>query len=148
MTPTMFWLGAIVVFGAVEAATVGLASIWFAMGAAAAFLVSFVVGSVWLQAGVFVVVSLLSMALIRPLAQRYLTPKKEATNADRVIGKEGVVSKQIDNLKAEGQVFVAGSEWTARSEKDEILPAGKKVVVLRIEGVKVVVRPVAEEKED
>jgi len=149
MTPTIFWLGAIVVFGIIEAATVGLASIWFALGAAAAFLVSFVaVSTVWLQTGVFVLVSLFSMVLIRPLARKYLTPKKEATNADRVIGREGIVSKQIDNLKAEGQVSVAGSEWTARSERDEIIPAGKKVTVLKIEGVKVVVRPVAEEKED
>ncbi len=151
MTPSMFWLAAILVFGVVEAATVGLASIWFALGAAAAFALSLFVASVWVQAAVFVVVSLAAMALIRPLAQKYLTPKVEATNADRVIGREGVVTREIDNLTAQGQVSVAGTEWTARSEEDTLLPAGTRVKVLRIEGVKIIVRPVAvraAEKED
>lgn len=151
MTPSMFWLAAILVFGVVEAATVGLASIWFALGAAAAFALSLFVASVWVQAAVFVVVSLAAMALIRPLAQKYLTPKVEATNADRVIGREGIVTQEIDNLRAMGQVSVAGAEWTARSEEDTLLPAGTRVKVLRIEGVKIIVRPTAvpvAEKED
>lgn len=143
MTATIFWLAAILVFGIVEAVTVGLASIWFALGAAAAFGVSFFVPSVWVQAAVFAVVSLAAMALIRPLAQRYLTPRVEATNADRVIGREGVVTQEVDNLAATGRVSVAGAEWTARGEEDIPIPAGTRVQVLRIEGVKVIVRPAA-----
>lgn len=148
MTASIFWLAAILVFSVVEAATVGLASIWFAIGAAIAFVLSFFVESVWVQVAVFTVISLAAMALIRPLAQRYLTPKTEATNADRVIGREGVVTQEIDNLRASGQVSVAGVEWTARSEKDALIPTGAKVTVLRIEGVKVVVRPVAVPEEE
>lgn len=143
MTATIFWLAAILVFGIVEAVTVGLASIWFALGAAAAFGVSFFVPSVWVQAAVFAVVSLAAMALIRPLAQRWLTPRVEATNADRVIGREGVVTREIDNLAGTGRVSVAGAEWTARGEEDVPIPAGTRVQILRIEGVKVIVRPAA-----
>lgn len=143
MGMTVFWLAAMIVFGVVEAATVGLASIWFAIGAAAAFGISFAVPTLWVQVAVFTVVSLLTMVLVRPLAQKYFTPKLVATNADRVIGREGIVTEEIDNLRAVGRITVAGIEWAARSEEDAVVPAGTKVTVLRIEGVKVFVRPVA-----
>ena len=134
------WIAACAVFVVVEALTTGLASIWFALGAAAAFLVSFVaVSTVWLQTGVFVLVSLFSMVLIRPLARKYLTPKKEATNADRVIGQSAVVTQAIDNVEGKGMVKIAGQIWSARSEHDAPIPEGAEVKVLRIEGVKVFV---------
>lgn len=148
MTATTFWLAAILIFGAVEAFTVGLVSIWFALGAAAAFIVSLVVKSIWVQGVVFVVESLAAMLLIRPLTQRWLVPKVEPTNADRVIDREGVVIQSIDNLNATGRISVGGVEWAARGEEDLPIPSGTRVRVLGIEGVKVIVRPeAAREKE-
>ena len=49
------------------------------------------------------------------------------------------MTEEIDNLKAQGQVTVAGVVWTARADGDEVVPRGAKVRVLRIEGVKVIV---------
>ena len=92
--------------------------------------------------GIFLVVAAVALALMRPLAGKYMTPKNVATNADRAIGKEAVVTEEIDNLKGQGAVAVCGVTWTARSDDDRVIPAGETVTVLRIEGVKLFVAPV------
>ena len=146
--PAVVWLCLLIVFALVEAATVGLVSVWFAVGALAALIATFFTANIWVQIGIFLVVSAVALAVIRPLTKRYFTPKKEATNADRAIGKEAVVTETIDNLKGQGAVSLAGQTWTARSETPEhVLPEGSTVTVLRIEGVKLIVRGANTEKE-
>lgn len=140
--PSVVWLGLLILFALVEAATVGLISIWFAAGALVALLSTFFTDSVWIQIGIFLVVSAVALALMRPLAGKYMTTKNVATNADRAIGKEAVVTEEIDNLKGQGAVAVCGVTWTARSDDDRVIPAGETVTVLRIEGVKLFVAPV------
>ena len=138
----VLWLILLVIFGVVEGATAGLASIWFALGALAALITAMLDGPLWLQILLFLVVSFVTLLIIRPLARKYLTPRNEATNADRVIGAEGVVTLPIDNLKGEGQVNIAGQIWSARSSQpDGVIPAGQEVKVLQIQGVKVIVEP-------
>lgn len=65
----------------------------------------------------FLAVSFLCLVIIRPLARKYADPRRESTNADRVVGAEGVVTQAIDNLKAQGQITVNGAPWTARTEE-------------------------------
>ena len=142
-TPPVLWLILVVVFGALEAASVALTSIWFAAGALVALFVSFLVPVLWIQALVFAVVSLAALLLMRPLAQKMMQPKgKVPTNADRILGREGVVTETVDNLAATGQVKVAGQVWTARSADEERIFAGEQVKVLRIDGVKLLVERV------
>ena len=140
----IFWLAALILFGVGEAVTVGLTSIWFAVGALAALIAASLGAFALVQVIVFLVVSFVTLLLVRPLAQRYINDRKEPTNADRVIGREAVVTQAIDNLKGEGQVNVSGAVWTARSQEEAPIPAGARVRVLRIEGVKVIVSPVPE----
>ena len=139
--PSILWLIALIALLVLEAATVGLVSLWFALGSLAALITSFFVHNIWVQFGVFLAVSLVSLLIIRPLARRYVTPKQVATNADRAVGAEGVVTEDIDNLKATGQVSVKGAIWTARTENDTVITAGTTIKVLRIEGVKLIVAP-------
>ena len=139
---TLFWLVAMVLFGVLEAVTVGLTSIWFAMGALAALIAAAPGAGTLVQIVLFLVVSFLTLLLVRPLAQRYINDRREATNADRVIGREAVVIQAIDDLQGQGQVKVSGAVWTARSQDGAPIPAGALVRVLRIEGVKVIVAPV------
>ena len=87
----------------------------------------------------FVVVSLVAMALVRPMARKWVQPKLVKTNADRILGQEAVVLEEIDNLRGIGQVKVGGAIWTARSTQDEPIPKGTLVRVERIEGVKAIV---------
>ena len=65
------------------------------------------------------------------------------TNAESLIGRQAIVTTQIDNLRAAGQVTVSGQEWTARSSEDgTIIPQGAVAEVLAINGVKLIVREV------
>ena len=144
MSMSLFWLIAMVLFGVLEAVTVGLTSIWFAVGALAALIAASLGAFALVQVVVFLVGPFVTLLLVRPLAQRYINDRKEPTNADRVIGREAVVTQAIDNLKGEGQVNVSGAVWTARSQEEAPIPAGARVRVLRIEGVKVIVSPVPE----
>ena len=91
MNPSIAWLIALVVFCVLEAATVGLVSIWFAAGALIALFASFFTGNIWIQFAVFLAVSFLCLLAVRPMARKYITPRRQATNADRVIGAEGMV---------------------------------------------------------
>ena len=128
-----------VVFLIVEAGTVALVSIWFALGALAA-LVSCALGAeMWLQIMVFLVVSLVLLALLWKRVRSKLTTTK--TNVDSVIGAEGYVTEAIDNLSYTGRVKLGGITWAARSTSGAGIPVGTLVKVERIEGVKVFVSP-------
>lgn len=140
--PSVIWFAAMVGFGVFEAVTVGLTSIWFALGALCALVVSTFTDNLLVQFIVFLVVSCVALLLLRPVMKKVMMPRQVATNADRAIGKEAVVTEEIDNLRASGTVKLAGVIWTARSEGDLSLPVGARVRVLRIEGVKLIVTPV------
>ena len=148
MNMMIFWLAAMIVFGVVEAATVGLVSIWFAVGALVALVAAALGAPVILQVVLFVAGSLVTLLIVRPLAAKYINGRRVPTNADRVIGQEAVVTEAIDNLNAKGQVKVAGAPWTARSQDDSPIPAGTTVKVLRIEGVKLYVTPIHPQTEE
>ena len=137
----IIWLILIVVFIWVEAETVSVVSLWFALGALAALIAAWAGGGLGLQIGVFVLVSAALLLLLRPVAKRYFTPKLEKTNIDAVIGATGMVIKTVDNDLSEGQVKLGGMEWSARSTTGEQIPEGTKVQVDKIEGVKVYVTP-------
>ena len=95
---------------------------------------------VWLQLVWFFVVSIVALALTRPLARKYINAKVQPTNADALIGKECVVTEDIDNIRATGAVKISGREWTARSAEDvRGFHAGDIVKVKAIEGVKLIV---------
>ncbi len=139
---TIFWLAAFIVFAIGEAVTVGLVSVWFAVGALAGLFAAALGAGLWLQIAVFLGVSALALALFKPLSSKLLKSKPSATNADRVIGAQALVTETIDNAQAQGQVRVKGQVWSARSAQDVVIPAGRDVKVLRIEGVKVIVETV------
>ena len=138
------WLGILIVFAGVELATAQLTTIWFAGGAFVSFILSFFDGiNIWVQLVVFVLVSLLLLIFTRPALIKLVDKNKVKTNIETVPGKIALVKEQIENLAGKGAVEIAGIVWTARAEDDdEIIAVGEKVVVVRIEGVKVIVKKV------
>ena len=136
---SIVWLVIMVVLLIVEAAPAPLVCIWFALGALAALVSALVGAAIWLQVVWFFAVSLLTLWLTRPIALKYLNGRRVATNADRVLGAEGVVSEDIDNIAGTGAVKLDGKEWTARSDTGLNISKGSIVVVRRIEGVKLIV---------
>ena len=137
---TWIWLGAVIIFGVLEAATAGLVSIWFVFGAVAALLGTFLGAALWLQAALFLVVSTVTLAVTRPLVRK-LSAKTVPTNLDRAIGASARVTEDIDNEAGTGAVYVDGKTWTARSSDGSVIPIGTKVRVERMEGVKLFVTP-------
>ncbi len=139
MMMELIWMGLLLVFGIGEALTIGLTSIWFAAGALAALICSLAGGGMALQIILFFVVSTLSLAALRPIAQKYLNSKVEATNVDSIIGRQVLVTEKISNLKSTGTVQINGLTWSARSADNSDIPVGTPVRILRVEGVKVFV---------
>ena len=123
----IFWLVLMVVLLVIELITVGLTCIWFAGGALAAVIVSVAGGPIWLQAVVFLAVSLLMLYFTRPWAMKYIQPKKVRTNYEEALGT--------------GKAMYNGMEWTARSEKEEVtFEPEDSAEVTGIEGVKLILR--------
>ena len=136
------WLGLLLLFIIIEAQSVSLMSMWFALGSLAALAVYFLQGPLWLQITVFIVVSAALLISLWPLTRKFLNPRITKTNVDSVIGSTGYVTISVDNMKAEGQVKLGAMVWTARSTSGEPIPEGTLVRADRIEGVKVFVTPV------
>lgn len=139
-TMYIFWAAAIILFGIAEAVTAQLVSIWFLIGAIAALIAAFFGANLIIQIIVFIAVSVLALVITRPLVKKYINPKKEHTNADRVIGQVGIVAEDIDNIKATGQVKADGKIWTARATDNSIIPSGCEVIIEKIDGVKLIVK--------
>ena len=136
------WFGLLVLFILVEAGTVNMVSAWFAIGALAALIVALIGAEIWLQVLVFLTVSAVALALLRPIAKKHFTPRITRTNVDAMVGKTCLCITPIDNLASTGQVKLGDVEWTARSTTGEPIPAGTQVKIDRVEGVKVYVTPV------
>ena len=141
MSYPILWLVLLIGFAGLEGLTAGLVSIWFCAGSLVALVASWFDASLLVQIGLFVIVSLIAMALVRPMARKWIQPKMVKTNADRILDQEGVVLEAIDNLRASGQIKIGGAIWTARAQNDELIPEGGRVRVVRIEGVKAIVSP-------
>ena len=141
MSMTVFWLVFVAVMLLIEIPTMGLTTIWFCLGSAAAAIVSAVQGPLWLQIVIFTVVSIATMLFIRPWAMKHFNQNRVKTNVDEPIGKEVVVIEAIDNLAGKGQVMVNGVEWMARREDDTPIAKDAVVVVQRVSGVKLFVKP-------
>ena len=140
------WLVAVIALLIIEGLAPGLVSIWFALGALAALISALIGAPLWLQALWFVLVSVASLCLTRPLAKKYINAKVVPTNADMLVGKECIVKETVDNIAGTGAVAVEGKTWSARmADETERAAVGEVVSVLRIEGVKLIVAPKAKE---
>ena len=136
---TWLWLLVAVTFGLIEAMTLGIVSIWFAIGALGAMLVAFIIDSFMIQLLVFLAVSLILVATTRKVAMDKLKIGRIKTNIDELIGKEAVVVKEIRPYTT-GEVKLDGKVWRAMSESKQVYKVDEIVTVLRIEGVTIIIK--------
>ncbi|MDR1927292.1 MAG: NfeD family protein [Oscillospiraceae bacterium] len=141
------WLALMVGCLILESVSLQLFSVWFAIGAFAALISYLFRAPEVAQIAIFIVVSGVALAATRPLVKKLLLKKVEPTNADRSIGKEGVVLEEINNTGGAGQVKLEGVVWTARSVSGEVIPAGALVKAEAIQGVKLMVSRVEQTAE-
>jgi len=134
----LIWFGVIILAGIIEASTMDLTSIWFAVGAFFALIIAIIWGdNVILQAVVFIIVSILLLLGLRPIFREYIRKNEIKTNADKLIGKTAICLKPIVDGER-GEVKIDGKIWTAISHED--IQVDEKVEVLSIDGVKLVVK--------
>lgn len=137
----MFWLILLILCIVIEVLTMGLTTIWFAGGALAAVFAAILQAPIFVQVILFFLVSLLLLFFTRPLAVKYFNKDRVKTNVESMVGRQAIVTSEIDNVQAVGQVTVSGQEWSARSAEDKIrIPVGIVVNVVAISGVKLIVR--------
>ena len=137
---TLVWLAATIVLLIIEGLAPGLVSIWFALGALAAMIASMLGAPLWLQGLWFLIVSVVTLLLTRPLARKLVNARATRTNADMAIGCDCVVTEDIDNVLGTGAVSVGGKIWSARMARpDGKAKKGAVVRAVRIEGVKLIV---------
>lgn len=147
INPAIVWLVLIVILLIIEIATMGLTTIWFAGGALAAFISTFFGAGAAVQRTVFLALSLVLLICTRPVAVKWLNQNRTKTNADSLIGKLAIVTGEINNLAQRGQVMLADISWTARAKDDScVIAQGSKVRICAIEGVKLIVEEIKEEK--
>ena len=137
---SIIWLIATVILSVIEIFTMGLVTIWFAAGAAVAFLLSLFDAPLAVQVAAFLVVSIVVLVLVRPIATKHFNNRLKKTNIDAYIGRKLIAKTDIDNLRGTGKVDMDGSTWLAVSSIDNIvIPAGTEVKVVEVKGAKLIV---------
>lgn len=139
------WLSLFVIALIAELATDALVSIWFCIGALVALAVTYIPGMPWWgELIVFLGVSAICLAVIRPIANKLLLRKNSKTNAPAIIGKKGKVTKEITPLDY-GEVRIYGVLWTAMlQDGGKTLPVDTVIEVVAIDGNKLIVKRVEE----
>ena len=140
----IFWLLAVIGFLALEAMTLNLVSVWFAVGSVAALISCLFVSSFRVQAVVFVVVSALCLLALKPLVAR-LRKAPTATNGDRCLGREARVLTAV-SAEETGRVRLDGVDWNARcaTPGDRLAP-GETCRVTEFHSTLLIVEPVRTE---
>ena len=142
MTPIQFWIVMIVISLIAEALTTSFFSIWFAAGAVCALIVKLLGGSFAVQMYIFAITSIIFILLSEFILKKkfHILKKAPKTNIDSIIGKVGIATKEINNIEGKGEVEIEGKRWTALSADDRIIRKKERVVIERVEGVKLIVR--------
>lgn len=124
----------------------GFLVFWLGIAAILTLIVSLFTDNLIIQAVVFVISSGLLLFFTKPFVDKYVTKEDEsvATNAFSLIGKQGIVTKDMNTLPSSfGQVKVGEELWSAISEDSNEIKKGTEIEVVKIDGVKLVVKPIS-----
>lgn len=139
------WLIIAAVLIVLEIITVSLTSIWFAIGAFAAALVTTATDHLGIQLGIFIAISIILWIFTRPIAMKHLKLGRLKTNVESLVGQQAIVTETINNIEAKGHAKINGLEWTARSEGNTIINEGAIVVIKEVSGVKLIVEAIPQQ---
>lgn len=141
------WLIIAILFFILEMMGPGFLLFWVGVGALITMVVSLFVDSLVIQIGVFTISSILLLFCTRPFVKKFTKNDTTITNANSIIGKKAIVTKEINSLKGTGQIKINGEAWSAKSSNEDIIEEGAKVTVLNINGVKAIVEKQKEKSE-
>ncbi len=136
---TICWLVVFLVLLAIEIATLGLTTIWFAFGAVAALIATIFNAGYVIQMVLFIVVSIISLLVTRPIAVKYFNNNTVKTNVDELVGRKVVVTKEIPDENTYGETEVNGEVWIAAT-RGEGIKQGEVAEVTGVEGIKLILK--------
>lgn len=135
----LIWLIVAILFGVGELLTPSLTLIWFSIGAVILIFLSSFIKSIFLQILLFALISITLLVIATKKIVKKDENYKYNTNLQAIISKQGIVREEISPNKT-GIVVVEGEEWTAISMDNEYIEKGSTVEIIKIEGVKLVVK--------
>lgn len=135
------WLVITVICIVIEAVTLSLTTIWFAISAFLMIFIAFTPIPFVAQLTIFVVVALVLLVFTRPIVKKKLDQKKISTNYRRIIGQPAIVTKKISFME-KGIIKINGMEWTAAVSEEITIDAGSKCIIEKIEGVTAYVKKI------
>ncbi len=137
----LVWLVVAILFAIGELMTTTLTLIWFSIGAIILIFLSNIIDSILIQIIIF---SIISTSMLIIATKKFIKQDKNYkynTNLQAIINKQGIVKETIYPNKI-GIVIIEGETWSAISYNNEIIEKEQIVEVLKIEGVKVVVKKI------
>jgi membrane protein implicated in regulation of membrane protease activity len=135
MESWVLWLIAAVIFAIGELVTTGFFLAPFAGGALIATLLAAAGAGATIEWAVFLVVSILLLAALRPVARSHQRARAIKTGTAALVGQTATVVERIANAEGVGCVRLEGEIWTARAyDDDETFEPGERVQVLEIRG--------------
>ena len=135
-----YWLIASGAFFIGEILTVGFLLFWFGIACLLAMVVSFFTSNIIIQMVVFLVSSIILILSTKPFVKKFINKKTILTNTNSLIGKKAIVIKEINNLQGTGQIKIGGEIWSAQNESDTTISENQEVEIIKIEGVKLIVK--------
>lgn len=139
-TQWLWWVGAALVLGLIEVASLDLVFVMLTIGALSAAGIALAGGSFTVQVLVFAAVSALLLAVVRPLALKKLKPAGPAqlTGTAALVGRQARVVDTVTDTA--GRVKLAGEVWSARTQRaGRAFDVDEVVEVVAIDGATAVV---------
>ena len=138
--PALAWVALAILAAIIEVSIPHFGVIFVSVGAVAAAAAAAIGLGFSAQVVVFVVALGLSLGLLRPRLVKQLGGARGVpSRTDTLIGREGVVTQDIETRVGAGRVNVGGEDWAARSTAT--LPAGTKIRVVAADGLVLEVTP-------
>lgn len=130
---TLVWLAVAFVSAIVEVSIPHFGMAFVGAGAIAAAAAAFLGFGISVQFATFVVVMVVSLVALRSSLVGYLGGQGVPSRTAALVGRDGIVTQDIDPTVGGGRVNVGGEDWAARSP--EVIVAGVKVRVTGADGI-------------
>ncbi len=143
IAPWMVWLIIAGFFFILEIFTEGFFVCWIGVGALVSLVMSLLFPANYaVQIAALVIISTILILSTRKLAKKISSKDTENTNVYTILGKKATVTQAIDNVKGLGQIKIDGDVWSAKNESEDLIAEGESVEVIRIDGVKAIVKKI------
>ena len=137
-----FWLIASGIFFIAEIITTGFLVFWLGIAGLITMCVSFFTDNIIIQTAVFVIFSAVLILATKPFVKKFVHNNNGTkTNVFSIVGKNAIVTKDINSINGTGLIKVDGETWSAEGKDGSNIEKGTEVEILKIDGVKAIVSP-------